>query len=331
MLTFGFTKTAANEPLSEPLSLGHATTAHVSPTDFKAPSTLGNPFMEHLKTRLKSHRIRGLMLELVHSLSGYIVRREILEQAEKSASKPTSPDATPKASSPSTTPEPCKNMSTPLNAIQSWPIHALETAHQQGLIYTEPRSQLSRMACHEASEIHHLLGDLDETVGNPGVIKTILAKGHYGISLEQPPSELYSPETCSRMLHHIEQLLWGTMEPRPDDISFGHLVLPTTTNQPLGDTSNDALVDFLGQGAAMDSHSSKVQVDLSSFRFPEISPLADIDVDVESAGPSRQMTPSTESIGPLAKGKSPEELVKEGRARYQAWLKTHEIQPLSSV
>ena len=300
-----------------------------------------------LRPRLTNKNVRGIALELVHALSAYTELIDGLntsERAKQGGDLKTTPSRT------------------------SWSRSALDNAREKGLL--DPAT--TQEAQFQGGEVIALFRDLDETIGYPGYVEKMLVKAGYGIhdtvfrrenngdpGANNDAKRLDS-EQCEKMLLDLEDLLWGRSEPLPDDIAYGHLVLPTgkvdrrmsdqgpepissslfdILAEPVPDTLADMTIhDFAKPfGATMrkpslfaDGPTSRYgsvvyipgvsTIDIAAFVMPSSGRNS---VDPHEAGAGRPARRES-----TVKVKSPEDLAREGRERYEAWQKSREMQPL---
>lgn len=282
--------------------------------------------------------MREIALELVHALSVYTEIRNQLEELARDKG------------------------GTSTNAASSriaWSRSALDSARVRDLLDPPTKTE----AHFHDGEIVALFRDLDETIGYPGYVQKMLIKAGYGIhdavftetgdtGIERGQLD---PEKCDKILLDLEDLLWGRAEPLPDDIAYGYLILPTGKMQRrlsadgpepvssslfdiLAEPIPDALTDMNPHdfvkpfGASLFAEGPTTRqgsvvyipgvstMDISSFVMPS-SGRSSVDPHDATAGRAARRESSV-------KVKTPEDLAREGRERYEAWQKSREMQPL---
>jgi hypothetical protein len=297
-----------------------------------------------LRPRLSNKNVRGIVLELVHALSSYSELRTCLDMADQGVA------GTEKK---------------PVPSRSAWSRSALDAAREKGLLDDATLQE----AHFQEGEIVALFRDLDETIGYPGYVEKMLVKAGYGVhdvvfprdgSDSQNDQRQLALEQCDKMLLDLEDLLWGRSEPLPDDIAYGHLILPTgKVDTRLSDQGpepiSSSLFDILAEpvpdtvadtnpnefakpfGATMrkpslftegpnSRHNSVMYIpgvstiDIASFVMPS-SGRSSVDPHEATAGRSARRESTV-------KVKTAEDLAREGRERYEAWQKSREVQPL---
>jgi len=295
-----------------------------------------NPLLP-LRSRLSNKHVRTIALELVHALSSYVELRSQLDDNDAEST---------------------------ITVLPPWSRRALDAARAQGLLDPPTVSE----AKFQDAEIIALFRDLDEIIGYPGYVrKMLISDTQFHSVVFEEPRRLAVPDnsgysldlaTCERTLRDLEDVIWGRSEPHPDDIAYGELVLLVGTTDPLliaavGAQSSSAisssLFDILAEPIPVSLSHARDTEDLRETRsaamrkqslfanlsvsrgnsivyVPGVSSMDIANFKIASSG--RNSVDPLERTPEPPKTRTAEDLAQEGRARYEAWQKSRQVQPL---
>jgi hypothetical protein len=280
-----------------------------------------------LRPRLASKVVRGLGLELVHALSGCLDVARVLARDSRGGEE-----------------EPGDERKNEEGLVAgSYSLEALRRARNQSVMPPGYNSSPGDLAFYEG-EVIGVLRDLEMVVGGGGFVRKLLDRGGYGVMIDRDAASGTSDDrlpttTYEKMLKDVEELSWGRSEPNPEDLDYGHLIVqnerpPGVSVVPDYINSTD-LFDILAEPGIDSGTGRKASLRHTpgsvreEFKFPTVEPAI---MEVNPPPTLRTTRLLSNAIAPaIPPPRSKEDLANEGRARYQAWLKNKQVQPLKAV